>query len=479
MALRVRALALALVATIARAACVIPPKRPAPSDRTFVSPVIDSAIAALVPRFLDVNMATLFANTLPNALDTTILLHNSSAGAEDTFLVTGDIPAMWLRDSTNQVWPYLRYAPQDPALRSLLRGLIRRQVYNVLHAPYANAFQLNASTPGEHASDVVFPADLKSNLVFEAKWESDSLSNVLRLASAYYNATADASPFDTDFVAAVRLILATFRQQQLGSDAEDAAGGAAYSFQRDTPEPSDSLEHGRGPPAASGTGLIKCGFRGSDDALLLPFNIAENAFAASALTSASALLSALGLDADAASAASLSQEVRAGIAAYGVMRHSITKTDVWAYEVDGYGNQVFMDDANIPGLLSMPYYGFAQSDDPLYVSTRAALLSSVNPYWISGSAGAAIGGPHNGRPWVWPMSMSTRAWTSDDPAEIAQQLAWLLNSSACTGFIHESFMKDDVTTFTRPWFAWANSQFGDLILKVIDEHPELLLKAET
>ena len=448
-----------------------------PSQRSFTSPALESALATLVPRFIDPNLGTLFSNALPNSLDTTILKHDATPHKEDTFIITGDIPAMWLRDSTNQVWPYLRWAKTDAALQGLLRGLLRRQVYNVLHvSPYANAFQINGSGPSEHHADVVSPLSLSSFWVFEAKWEADSLSNVLRLASGYYNATGDKDPFDADFVSAVRLIIATFREQQLGSDEEDARGGARYSFQRAALEPTDSLEHGRGPPAANGTGLIKCGFRGSDDGLLLPFNIAENAFAASALSGVSSLLAALGLPEDAADAAALSSEIRAGISAYGVMRHSILKKDLYAYEVDGYGSQVFLDDANIPGLLSMPYYGFVQSDDPLYQDTRAALLSDTNPYWISGAGGAAIGGAHNGRPWVWPMSMVTRAWTSSDDAEIIQQLAWLLNSSACTGYLHESFSKDDVFNYTRPWFAWMNSFFGDLILKLVDERPHLIIK---
>ena len=223
--------------------------------------------------------------------------------------------------------------------------------------------------------------------------------------------------------------------------------------------------------------MVKCGFRGSDDAVVLPFNIPENAFAAVALENATALLRSLGHGPEADQAAALAGAIRAGIAAYGVMLHPVAGTRVYAYEVDGFGSQYFMDDANIPSLIGMPYYGFTTPSDPVYVATRAALLSEVtNPYFMCGGAGCGIGGPHNGWPWVWPMAIAARAWTSDSDDEIRAQLALLLNSSACTGFVHESFNKDDVTKYTRSWFAWMNSLFGDLIMKVIAERPHLIFK---
>jgi uncharacterized protein len=459
--------------------CTLPDARPASINRTFISSSIDAAIESLRPRFIDPNMGTLFSNSLPNSLDTTILHHSNESFQEDSFVITGDIPAMWLRDSTNQFWPYLRFVANDTSLQSLFRGLIRRQTANVLKQPYANAFQINGSIAGPHKDDNVYPKGSNTNWTFELKWEADSLSNTLRLASAYYNATGDTSSFDDSWYASVLVIIQVFKDQQRGSVEEDDVFGIKYAFQRNTDEPSDSLEHGRGAPANSGTGLIKCGFRGSDDALLLPFNIPENAFAASALTSIASLLTVLQYTDTATDAIELSSQIRAGIYKYGVIaNHSITGKSVFAYEIDGFGNQIFMDDANIPGLLSMPYYNFIDVNDPLYLNTRAALMSNKsNPYWISGSAGEGIGGPHNGWPWIWPMAITTRAYTSTSDAEIATQLEMLVNSSACTGFIHESFNKNNVTIFTRPWFAWANSQFADLVLKVIDERPHLILKS--
>jgi len=465
--------------TLATDPCTLPDARPALINRTFTSPVIDAAISALRPRFLDPNLGTLFSNTLPNSLDTTILHHSNESFMEDSFVITGDIPAMWLRDSTNQFWPYLRFVGNDTGLQQLFIGLIRRQTANVLRQPYANAFQINGSEYGPHRDDYVFPIGSNTNWTFEMKWEADSLSNTLRLASAYYNATKDTSPFDDTWYASVLLIIQVFKDQQRGSVEEDDIYGIKYAFQRNTAEPSDSLEHGRGAPANSGTGLIKCGFRGSDDALLLPFNIPENAFAASALTSIASLLRTLNYIDTADDAEALSNQIRTGIYNFGIIsNHSVTGKAVFAYEVDGYGNQIFMDDANIPGLLSMPYYDFVDVNDPLYLNTRAAIMSNrSNPYWISGKAGSGVGGPHNGAPWVWPMSITTRAYTSTSDDEISDQLQLLVNSSACTGFIHESFNKSNVMNYTRPWFAWANSQFADLVLKLAEERPHLIFKS--
>ena len=497
---------LALAAAAASAApaaapCTMPAARPPPGERRFVSASVEALLASYVPRFKDPNLGMLFANTLPNTLDTTgaaaagggspaaarvradaharaatVLSHVPGPPA-DSFVITGDIPASWLRDSANQVWPYLRFVREDAALASLVAGVVRRSAANVLRCPYCNAFNADATKPGDHADDATKPDQSRNNWVFEAKYEVDSLANVLRLSSAYYNASGgDSAPFDAQWLQAVRLITSTFRAQQAGSREEDASGGPPYTFQRNTPQPSDSLLHGRGAPAAR-TGMLKSAFRASDDAVVCAFNIPENAFAAVALSAVAALLSQLGHAAEAAEAASLAADIRAGIAAHGVMAHPLTKRAVYAYEVDGFGNSYFMDDANIPSLLALPIFGWCSAADPLYAATRDAVLSGAsNPYFMRGAAGEGIGGPHVGWPMIWPISVAARAWTAVSDAEIAAQLAMLVDSSACTGFIHESFDRDDASVYTRPWFAWANSFFADTILKIADERPHLIFK---
>lgn len=359
-------------------------------------------------------------------------------------------------------------------------GVIRRQTRSVLIDPYANAFQQSVlAGQGPHADDETYKAAYAGTTIsamtpdiFERKYELDSLANTLRLASAYYNATGDVSPFDTLWVQGVQTILDVMVTQQQDTAQEDDNGGPAYTFQRTTDEPSDSLEHGRGSPAKY-TGLIKSGFRGSDDALMLPYNIPENAFAAVSLRAVASLLTAVNQPAVAAQALSIASQVEAAIASVGIFTHPVAGR-MYAYELDGFGNYYTMDDANIPGLLSMPYYGFVSSNDSLYLNTRSTVLSAVNPYFYNGTAAAGIGGPHNGPYFVWPMALISQAWTSNSDTEIASLLSTLVQSTACTGLIHESFDRNSFFSFTRPWFAWVNSYFADLILKIADERPYLI-----
>jgi meiotically up-regulated gene 157 (Mug157) protein len=221
------------------------------------------------------------------------------------------------------------------------------------------------------------------------------------------------------------------------------------------------------------TGMIKGGFRGSDDACVYNFNIPENAFAAVALRQVAPVLSAVGQSGLASTALSIASEVETGIAKYGTMVHP-TAGRVYAYEVDGFGNALFMDDANIPSLLAMPYYGWSNASDPLYIATRAAVLSPANPWWMNGTAASGVGGPHNGYYWIWPMSLMAQAWTSTSDAEIGSLLATLVDASACSGLVHESFDRNDFGSYTRPWFAWANSLFGALVMKIAAERPYLI-----
>ena len=120
-------------------------------------------------------------------------------------------------------------------------------------------------------------------------------------------------------------------------------------------------------------------------------------------------------------------------------------------------------------LLAMPYLGDVDVNDPIYQNTRCFVWSDSNPYFFSGKAGEGIGGPHIGYDMVWPMSIMMKAFTSRGDAEIKTCIKMLMDTDAGTGFMHESFHKDDATNFTRPWFAWQNTLFGELILKLVNE----------
>jgi meiotically up-regulated gene 157 (Mug157) protein len=456
----------------------LPSKRPAPADRAFSSPVIEDLLARTASRIADPHLAWLFANCLPNTLDTTVT-HSPDDGTArpDTFIITGDIAALWLRDSTNQVWPYLPYARQCPRLQAMLRGLIHRQARCVLLDPYANAFYRDPATRGEFQSD---HTDMKPG-VHERKYELDSLASVLRLATGYFDATGDPAPFDREFLAALDRILDTIASEQAGTPEQIHP---RYSFARSTANALDTLPNGAHGNPCRRTGMSRSPFRPSDDASILQYHIPANAMAAVMLERMDPLLAALSAlhprDAAAqshlgqlrATCAALAATLRAAIAQHA--RFARPSGPAYAYEVDGFGGAIFMDDANLPSLLSLPYLGFCPSTDPIYQNTRRLVLSSDNPYYHQGAAARGIGSPHVGLGWIWPLSLITQALTSTDDEEILTCLRALNAGSAGTGFMHEAFWMNDPARFTRHWFAWANTFFGELILHLAHTRPHLL-----
>ena len=439
-----------------------PTGRPAPADRRFTSRAVERTIERVKGELADPELATLFENCFPNTLDTTVDFGDVD-GRPDTFVITGDIEAMWLRDSTAQVWPYLPLVPEDAELKRLVAGVINRQTRCVLIDPYANAFN---KEPGESPwkDDLT---DMKPEL-HERKWEVDSLCYPIRLAYRYWRVTGDAAPFDDGWREAMHLVLRTFVEQQRKD------GRGPYKFQRVTGWQTDTVAGaGYGNPIRP-VGLIVSTFRPSDDATTFPFLVPSNHFAVVSLRQLAEMSPALGLGDDfAARCLALAAEVAAALDEYAVVAHPALGP-VWAYEVDGFGNRHHMDDANVPSLLSLPYLGACARNDPLYLRTRDFVLSDQNPYYFQGRAATGVGGPHAGMDRVWHLSLIMQALTSTSDAEIAGVLDTLKHTHADTGFMHESFHKDDPTDFTRAWFAWANTLFGEVVLTVLEERPHLL-----
>ncbi len=441
--------------------------RPKAEDRLFRSEAVEREIRRVTEQLKDnPYLAWMFENCFPNTLDTTVH-YRLSDGQDDTFVYTGDIHAMWLRDSAAQVFPYVRFVKDDPALEKLLRGVILRQFKLINIDRYANAFN-DGPTGSEWADDMTeMPAD-----VHERKYEIDSLCYPIRLAYEYWKATSDDSIFGEEWIEAIQNILLTFSEQQRKD------GATPYRFQRVTERQLDTVScDGLGAPAKP-CGLIASVFRPSDDATTFLFLIPSNFMAVSSLRKAAEILSTVNRDdLTAERCRELAEEVEKAIGQHAVYRHP-KYGDIYAFEVDGFGNQLLMDDANVPSLLAMPYLDAAMSDDPIYRNTRRFVWSDDNPYFFSGTAGEGIGGPHVGHDMIWPMSIMMRAFTSTDDKEISDCLVMLQNTDAATGFIHEAFHKDDAGKFTRAWFAWANTLFGELILKLIDDgKTELLINA--
>lgn len=408
-------------------------------------------------------LAEMFAKCFPNTINTTVN-YRVIDGEDDTFVYTGDIHAMWLRDSGAQVWPYVPFAKDDDALRKMIRGVILRQFKCILIDPYANAFN-DGPTGSEWEKDLT---DMKPEL-HERKYEIDSLCYPIRLAFYYWQLTGDSSIFTGDWQQVMKAVLRTFREQQRKD------GHGPYRFMRRTERASDTmLNDGYGHPVRP-VGLIASAFRPSDDACTYLFLVPSNFFAVSCLRKAATVLETVNNDVALASECrALADEVEQALRKHAVYVHP-KYGPIYAYEVDGYGNHLLMDDANVPSLLSLPYITEMPLSDPIYQNTRRFVLSEDNPYFFRGEAAEGIGGPHIGPDYIWPMSIMMRAFTSSDDQEIARCMQMLVNCDAGTGMMHESFHKDRPDKFTRSWFAWANTLFGELVLKLVDDGKASLL----
>ena len=441
-------------------------RRPALEERLFSSESIEKKIKEVKKLLKDAPyLAWMFENCFPNTLDTTVHYSVTEEGDDDTFVYTGDIHAMWLRDSGAQVWPYVQFAKKDEKIRRMVRGTILRQLKCICLDPYANAFNIGP-TGSEWMSDFT---DMNPNL-HERKYEIDSLCYPIRLAYYYWQVTGDATIFGDLWREAVAKILKTFKEQQRKENK------GPYRFMRKTERQYDTVcNDGYGNPVKP-VGLIASVFRPSDDATVFLYLVPSNFFAVTSLRKIAEILTTVNHDAKAASEYSkLADEVETALRKYAIYNHP-KYGRIYAFEVDGFGNQLLMDDANVPSLLAMAYLGDVDINDPVYQNTRRFVWSEDNPYFFRGKAGEGIGGPHIGHDMVWPMSIMMRAFTSQNDEEIAQCVQMLVDTDNSTGFMHESFNKDDAAKYTRSWFAWQNTLFGELILKLIDDGKSDLLR---
>jgi len=441
--------------------------RPVLAKRNFTSKAVEDAIIQFKSKVKDKELGWLFENCFPNTLDTTVFYAVKEA-KPDTYVITGDIDAMWLRDSCAQVWPYLPFIKKDEKLRQLIAGVINRQAHCVLEDPYANAFYKDDSKISEWKTD---HTDMKPG-IHERKWEIDSLCYTIRLAHRYWKETGDTKPFGDEWKRAVGLILKTFREQQRKNNR------GPYHFQRSTQNPTDTLPMGGYGFPVRPTGLICSMFRPSDDATIFPYLIPSNFFAVISLKQAAEMVNAVFKDEKLTSdLRTLATEVEQALQKHAIVTHP-QFGKIYAFEADGFGNHNLMDDANIPSLLALPYLDAVPLSDPIYQNTRKFVLSNSNPYFYKGTAAEGIGGPHVGKDgMVWPLGIIARGLTSTDDAEIKHCVQMLKTTHAGTGFMHESFNQDNPADFTRSWFAWANTIFGEFLWKTYQQKPHLLINS--
>lgn len=401
-------------------------------------------------------LANMYRNCFRSTWDTTLQRSDGTV-----FLVTGDIPAMWLRDSSAQVYHYVPHAGKYPEVREAILGLMERQFQYIVLDPYANAFNREANDHRNHLDDTSW-TEAARPWIWERKYEIDSLCYPIRLAHHFWKTTGDAAWCNETFLQAAKQILTVWETEQRHREQ------SPYYFRRNCRRPTDTLSHdGQGAPVAY-TGMTWSGFRPSDDACQYGYLIPANFFAATSLKQMEEIFETLLSDADlSARARALREQIQAGLAQYAVIDHP-DFGPVYAYEVDGLGNAVFMDDANVPSLLSLPYLGCVPADDPVYQNTRRMLLSPANPYYYAGTCAQGIGSPHTPPDYIWPISLCIQGLTATDGEEIRALTDTLERMDAGTLLMHEGVHKDDPAQFTRPWFAWANSIFSEFVEKAVD-----------
>ena len=393
-------------------------------------------------------LALLYRNCYPNTIATTVRELDDGS----LFLVTGDIPSMWLRDSAPQVDHYIQLA-DDPEVASIVRRVVEKQFQFILIDPYANGFNPEPTDAG-HTDDL----PRKGPWVFERKYEVDSLCYPLWLCYRYWKATGDNSLLEK-LPPVLEVILDLWRTEQHHFEK------SPYRFFRENCPHHDTIHNnGMGAPVAY-TGMTWSGFRPSDDACTYGYLIPSNMFAVVVLGYAAEMMGDHPL---AAEALALREEISDGLKKYATVEHPTWGT-VYACEVDGMGNYVLMDDANIPSLISIPYLGYAPTDDPIYRQTRKMLLSADNPYYYEGKYAKGIGSPHTPEHYVWHMALAMQGLTSDDKAEMKEILHMLETCDGDTGFMHEGFHVDDPTIFTRPGFTWPDALFCKFVDKCIAE----------
>lgn len=391
--------------------------------------------------------ATIFSETY-----TDTLIHAVKADDRGRmFVLTGDIPAMWQRDSTAQMRPYLIPAQQDPVLADILEGVLMRQLFNMQLDPYANAFNQNANGAGHQADTTQM-----NPWVWERKYELDSLCYPAQFAYLFWRNTGRVSQFNTTFDQAIERMVAVIRQEQ------DHAS-SPYRFERHNGVASDTLYDGVGTPVGR-TGMSWSGFRPSDDACRYGYLVPANLFAAATLRQLATVYRDVRHQPDKASDLSqLASELQAGVFEFGVT-HNATGERIFAYEVDGLGNVLVMDDANVPSLLSLPYLNAVAISDPLYQATRRTILSTENRYYYAGSWGAGIGSPHTPANYYWPIAVAMVGLTQTSHEVKRQCLDQLAQTTAGTSRMHEGVDVNNPNNYTRPWFSWANMMFCELVL---------------
>lgn len=428
---------------------------------SYIKDFINEYSDKIYKKFKNEKYADLFANTMNNTLDTTIKYLEDGT----VFVLTGDIPAMWLRDSVCQVRPFLIFCKDNEGLQRIIEGVLNKHYQLIQIDPYANAFNESDNNKG-HQNDIT---DMDGN-VWERKYEIDSLCYTIQLAYLYYKITGNTEHINNEFVKTVTIIMDLWETEQNHSEK------STYTFERpNPPAQTDTLQNGGKGTPVDYTGMTWSGFRPSDDACTYGYLVPSNFFAHLVLGYLEELFEfVLKNDEIKNRAKKLKEEIFRGIENYAITEFDGKK--IYAYETDGMGNYLLMDDANVPSLLALPFLGVNSMDKEIYENTRKFVLSKNNPYYYEGKVVSGIGSPHTPTGYVWHISMAIEGLTSDSIEEKIKILDSMANTDAGTGLMHESFDPNNPSIYTREWFSWANSMFCELMLDCCDVSIKNLLK---
>ncbi|KJK80044.1 hypothetical protein H634G_04283 [Metarhizium anisopliae BRIP 53293] len=458
----------------------LPFMRPSEECRTFTSPAVEKVIRDMKARIRDADLARLFENTFPSTLDTTVKYFDPKVNL--AFIVTGDITAQWLRDTGNQFAHLYKLLTQDDNLKALVKAIINTEARYIYQYPYCGMYhhyrELQSGlkpTVNDYAAKVNVNPPVDNQTVFECKYELDSLAAFLKISRSYYQNTKDASFINDNWEKAMSKILQTINEQSQSSWSDDWEFVSYYNWTGTAGSLSPPVPNsGNGEPKLA-NGLVACSHRPSDDLCVFNFITSDNAMLSVELDHVADLLDA------SRKLSQVSRQARqyARTIRNAVLHHTKTPNGIFAYETNGYGGQYIMDDANVPSLVSLPYLGFLPRSDSTYRKTKDAMFSRSNPYYAVGNKFQGIGGPHVNATYPWPMSQVSGIYGTDDDDEIKQRLALILENTSGLGLIHESVHIYNTSDFTRPWFAWANSYFAEMMLDLAERKPGLIFKDDT
>ncbi|CCT70141.1 related to Meiotically up-regulated gene 157 protein [Fusarium fujikuroi] len=471
-----------------------PFQRPGKDCRTYSVPAVEKVIYDEMDQAIgDPDLYRLFLNTWPNTLDTTVKWQGTSADDPDeelAFITTGDINALWLRDSANQLQSYKsvlssnRGSPSNENdIASLFRGAINLQARYITKSPFCNAFHPPPEAKLRRVKRSLQPRDTVSpkydpDFVFECKYELDSLAAFLQLSWDYYDETEDGEFFGKfGWAEAVKAILRVAKHMQEGTyDEQGRVQKPAYTWLRNADSASETVSnHGHGAPVKGHIGLVRSFFRPSDDACIYQYFIPANMMFSRYLAACAKIMRPLD-EKVAKEMEALAFDIEVGINKHAIIQHPIFG-EMYAYEIDGFGSYSLMDDANIPSLLSIPHLGYKPASQHVYDNTRAFVLSSYNPYYARGPVLNATGGPHLGPGMAWPMGLIVQLLTTEDDEEIVDGIRQLMNSTSGLGLIHETVNSHNEKHWTRSWFSWANGLFGQMIMDLYKRKPTLIARS--